>query len=105
MTDITPADAVLGADTSFGSYVRQFLGRRVRVTLDHKQGAAVEGVLIHATDDGSVTVRDEEGVNHYAWPNLRIDVLEAVDEQRCSHDIGPHDAFHAERCTDRGESQ
>ena len=64
-------------DTPFGPYIRQFLGRQVRVTLDDQNpSAVVTGTLMHATDDGEVTVRDAAGINHYAWPGLHIELLE-----------------------------
>ena len=54
----------------------------MRITLDnHDTAAVVTGTLVHATDDGEVTVRDAGGTNHYAWPGLRIELLD-LEEAR-----------------------
>jgi hypothetical protein len=87
LTDLNRTETPVGADTPFGPYIRQYLGRRVRVTLDLNaeagdQRAAVTGTLVHATDDGDVTVRAEDGTNHYAWPALRIEILDPAEDQR-----------------------
>lgn len=92
MTDMHRPDPVIGDDTPFGPYIRQFLGRQVRVTLDPglhaeddrarrdpgavlRMAVTIEGRLVHATDDGEVTLVADDGSRHYAWPGLHIEVL------------------------------
>jgi hypothetical protein len=91
MTDLTRADLAVGDDTPFAPHIRQYLGRQVRVTLDPgleatddrarkdsttrvRKAVTIEGQLIHATDDGEVTLRAEDGTCHYAWPGCDMTI-------------------------------
>ena len=53
---------------------RQLLGKRVKVTMDPDDPAAItEGTLLGFGDDGSFEIREDDGFVHYCWPMLNIE--------------------------------
>lgn len=82
--------------------MQTYLGQRCAVVLSNFDPPVIQvGVLVSLEDDGEVTIDDDEGVRHHAWPALEIRyaaTLEIGDYfSRCSHCNGnasPHEDRH-----------
>ena len=57
----------------------QLLGKRVRVTMDPDDPAAItEGTLLGFGDDGSFEIREDDGFTHDCRPMLQITSAEPL---------------------------
>lgn len=54
----------------------KLLGKQVKVILsyDDPKGIA-KGQLLHFSDGGEVTIKDEMGFTHFCWPGLEMEAL------------------------------
>ncbi|MDP7733694.1 hypothetical protein [Mycobacterium paragordonae] len=55
--------------------MRSMLGECVNVTIDYEKPVVVTGLLHSFTEDGEVVVRDECGILHWCWPNLKTELV------------------------------
>lgn len=55
------------------------LGKQVKVTLAEEgpesEKAIAEGQLLKFSEDGEIAIRDEMGIIHYCWPNLKTELV------------------------------
>jgi hypothetical protein len=53
------------------------LGKEVRITLsmDDKDKDIVQGTLLRFSEDGEVTIVEEDGTVSWCWPNLNCELV------------------------------
>lgn len=58
--------------------MRTFLGKRVKVTLDHGDTKPViaTGQLLGFSDGGDFEILEDDGFVHYCWPLLDMEEIE-----------------------------
>ena len=56
---------------------QQFLGKRVRITLDDDGAVIVTGQLLGLGEGGNFEILEDDGLVHYCWPLLKIELVNA----------------------------
>lgn len=63
-------------ESAWDVHMRSLLGKKVEVLLSDEPLVTQIGTLHAFDEEGEVTLKDEAGVMHWCWPNLRTRSVE-----------------------------